>query len=368
MKLRGGVIGFGRMGITHFSILNTHPDVEMVAVCDGSGFILKNAARLIGIESFKEPAKMVDAMALDFVVVSTPTAAHAQMVSMAIEKGLHVFVEKPFTLSVQEGQSLLDMLQGKSIVNQVGYVLRFNDVLMQVKRILENNIIGDLLSFKMEMYGPTVLHGARGSWRSSKSKGGGCLYDFASHSIDLINYLIGPPDDVVGTILQSIHSVGVEDSLCSTFLYESGARGNLLVNWSDPSYRKPIYRFEVLGRKGKVIADLHSFLLFLQQKCSFNGFSEGWNHRYVTDLFRPVQFYLRGYEFSRQFEHFVECISKGAPSTVCSFEDGHKTDIVIERLREDAESRRSEHGYDHFRRQSILRHQSHVGTDSAGSS
>jgi predicted dehydrogenase len=356
------------MGITHFSILNTHPNVEMVAVCDASGFILKNTARYIGVETFKEPGQMLDTMALDFVVVATPTAAHAQTVRMAIEKGLHVFVEKPFAMSAQEGQSILSLLQsnGKPIVNQVGYVLRSNDVFMQVRRLLENKVIGDLLSFKMEMYGPTVLHDAKSSWRSRKSDGGGCLYDFSSHSIDLINYLIGPPDDIVGTVFQSIHSAGVEDALCSTFLYESGARGNLLVNWSDPSYRKPTYRFEAFGRKGKIIADLHSYKLFLQSRCSVNGFSEGWNHRYLTDFFQPVQFYLRGYEFTRQFEHFVDCILKGTPRTACSFEDGHATDIVIERLRKDAENRWPEHGYDHLRRQSILRHQPHVRGESPG--
>lgn len=339
--LRGAIIGFGRMGLTHFSILNALSNVNMVAICDSSGFVLKNAARYLGIEAFKEPGKMLSTADLDFVVVATPTASHTETVAMAIEKGLHVFVEKPFTLDPDQSRRLLDLIDGKNLVNQVGYVLRFNDVLIQVKELVDDSMIGDLLSFKLEMSGPTVLKGARSSWRSKKSEGGGCLYDFASHSIDLINYLFGPPSDVAGTVFQSVYSVGVEDSISSTFLYKSGTRGNLLVNWSDASYRKPSYRLEIFGRKGKIIADLHAYRLFLRSLCSHDGFSEGWNQRYVTDFFRPVQFYLRGYEFTRQLEHFVGCIAEGRQTDVCSFDQAHETDRVIRRLREDAERRPS---------------------------
>jgi predicted dehydrogenase len=337
--LKGGIIGFGRMGLTHFSILNTHPNVALVAVCDSSGFILKNASRYLGIETFKDPQQMIEKVEMDFVVVTTPTAHHADMVLLAIEKGLNVFVEKPFTLNPQQGQEILQLLENKVLVNQVGYVLRFNDVFMQAKKLLDNQVLGELLTFKIEMNGPTLLHDAKQSWRSRKSEGGGCLYDFASHSIDLINYLIGPPDKVVGTVFQSIHSFGVEDAISSTFLYESGTRGNLLVNWSDPSYRKPAYHFEVLGRKGKLIADLHAYKIFFRETPSFDGFTEGWNQRYVTDVFESVRFYLRGYEFTRQLDYFVDCVLEKHPNQICTFQHAFKTDMVIDYIRKSEEAK-----------------------------
>jgi predicted dehydrogenase len=344
------------MGITHFSILNAQPNIELVAICDSSGFVLKNVAKYLDVEVFKDPVKMMDNAGLDFVVVATPTASHSKTVELAIENGLDVFVEKPLALNAEQGRQTLRLLEGKSLINQVGYVLRFNDVFVQVRHLLEKAVIGEVISFKMEMNGPTVLHGAKSSWRSKKTEGGGCLYDFASHGIDLINYLIGPPDEVIGTFFQSIYSAEVEDSISATLLYDSGARGNLLVNWSDPSYRKPSYRLEVFGCKGKIIADLHSYRLFLQSQCSFNGFSEGWNQRYVTDFFQPVQFYVRGYEFTRQLEHFTDCIVKGRQTDVCSFAQAHQTDIVIQQLRQDAERRPSYARKSGFRRQPVLRH------------
>ena len=195
---RGAVVGFARMGLTHFSILNSHPEVHLVAVCDSSHFILKNATRCMDVRTYGDVSKMLDAVILDFNVVATPTVDHASVVMGALEKQLHVFVEKPFVLNARRGQEILGLLSKRPVINQVGYVLRFSDVFMQVKGLLESRVIGDLLRFKMEMNGPTVLHGAKSSWRSRKSERGSCLCDFGSHAIDLIHYLVGVPDKAPG--------------------------------------------------------------------------------------------------------------------------------------------------------------------------
>ena len=338
--LRGAIIGFGRMGLTHFSILDNHPEVQFVAVCDSSSFMLKNIGKYTAVETFKDYRKMIDRSGLDFVIVATPTGMHAETVKYAVQNNLHVFVEKPFALNVKQGQELVEMLKGKKLVNQIGYVIRFNDVFIQVKKLLDAGVLGELLTFKMEMHGPTLLKDAKSGWRSKKKEGGGCLYDFASHSIDLINYLIGVPDEIAGSVLQRIHSVNVEDAICSTFLYKNNLRGNLLVNWSEPSYRKPAYRMEIFGRKGKIVADLHAYKVFFRNKPQFDGFTQGWNQRYITDFVEPVRFYVRGFEFTRQLDYFIDHIVNEIPCEVCNFEDGLKTDMIIERIVEDAAKRR----------------------------
>ena len=341
--LRGGVIGFGRMGITHFAILNSRPDVEITAICDTHSFVRKSIARYLHVAAYSDHENMLREADLDFAVVATPTAMHKIVARCALEQGLHVFVEKPLTLSPDEGRELLAMVESGACVNQVGYVLRFSDVFMQVKRLLDAHAIGDLLSFKMEMRGPTVLRDARGSWRSRRDAGGGCLYDFASHAVDLVNYLIGVPERVVGAVLQTIHSRRVEDALCATFLYPGNLWGNLMVNWSDASCRKPSYRFEVLGRSGKIIADLHTYQAFFREPPNVDGLTEGWNQRYITDFATPIRFYLRGYEFTRQLDYFVDCIEGRASPGVSSFATAWETDTVIARIRASAaQEKRSE--------------------------
>jgi len=337
--LRGSIVGFGRMGLTHYSILNTHPRVEFVAICDSSAFMLKNLAKYVGAATFTDHEKMFREMKPDFAIVATPTATHAQVVECAIDNGIHAFVEKPFALNTDQGRNVLRLLQGKTIVHQVGYVNRFGDVFMRVKNLVDSGAIGEVLTFKTEMNGPTVLHGSKKTWRSKKQEGGGCLYDFASHCVDLVNYFFGPPDDVVGTVFGRIHSDGVEDTVSTTFVYKSGMRGNLLANWSDPSYRKPSCCFEVLGRTGKIIADLHSFKVFFSYAPNLDGFTQGWNQRSYTVFATPVRFFVRGFEFTRQLDHFIDCVLEGRPCRICSFEDGFKTDTIIERIRTDGERR-----------------------------
>lgn len=336
--LRGGIIGFGRMGITHFSILNSHPDVRIAAICDTHGVVRKSAEKYLGVEAYEDYGKMLDEMDLQFVVVATPTGSHKETVKSALARKIHVFVEKPFTLNPEEGRELVSLAEGCAAVNQVGYVIRFSDVFMQVKKLLDRHALGDLLMFKMEMNGPTVLRDTKGNWRSSKGTGGGCLYDFASHAIDLVNYLLGTPDRVTGTVLQSIHSAQAEDAVSTTYVYNSGLRGNILVNWSDPSYRKPAYRFEVLGREGKIVADLHAYKIFFRTQPKMDGFSQGWNERYVTDFAEPCRFYLRGFEFTRQLDHFVDCICGRQQGGIASFAKGLETDAMIAQIRKDAQN------------------------------
>jgi predicted dehydrogenase len=181
--LKGGVIGFGRMGLTHYSILNTHPDVQFVAVCDASKFMLRSLKKYTSLKLFSDYQKMFNEVEMDFVIVATPTISHSSVVKAAIDQGLHMFVEKPFSLTSQEGSELVTMLEGKELVNQVGYFLRFNDVFCAVRQLLEDNLIGEIVHYKNEMYGRTVLKASKSSWRSQKAMGGGCMLDFASHCI-----------------------------------------------------------------------------------------------------------------------------------------------------------------------------------------
>jgi len=333
--LKGTVVGFGRMGITHYSILNRHPQVNFVAVCDSSSFVRNNVAKYLGVETFNDYHKMFREIKPDFAIAAVPTAMHMDVVKAAVLNDAHVFVEKPFTLNPKQGQELLNLLDGKELIHQVGYVARFSDVFRKVKALMDQKVLGELCTFKMEMNGPTVLHGVKNSWRSNKNEGGGCLYDFASHSIDLINYFIGPPDNIVGTAFKRIFSNDVEDAVSSTFIYKEGLRGNLIVNWSDSSYRKPTYNFEVLGREGKIIANLRTLKVFFNKAPDIKEYTKGWNIQYYPSLAEPVRYFVRGFEFTRQSDYFIDCILKDRPCEVCSFDDGLKTDTIIEQIRAD---------------------------------
>ena len=334
--LKAGFIGFGRMGITHFSILNTHPSVEILAVCDQSSTMLNILKKYVNVAVYSDYQQMINNTEFDFVVISTPSDSHSEIINFSIEKNLHIFTEKPFAMTSAEGRKSLDYLEARPLVNQVGYVNRFNEVFMEVKKLLETGVIGEVINFSSEMYGATVLKDSGSSWRAKKKTGGGCMYEFASHCIDLVVYLLGQPNKVVGSIMQSIYSSDVEDLVSSTFIYENGCTGTIMVNWSDETFRKPTNIVTIFGTSGKIIADKHAYKIYLKEADQANGFHQGWNTRYITDFVKSVRFYVRGNEFSRQLDYFVDCIEQKRTDNIASFAEALKTDVVMEEITRDA--------------------------------
>lgn len=162
------------------------------------------------------------------------------------------------------------------------------------------------------------------------------MYEFASHCIDLAIYLCGMPDEVVGSAMQSIYSSQVEDWVSSTFIYDDGSIGKITVNWSDASYRRPTNIITIFGSGGKIIADKHEYKIFLREANSKYGFQKGWNTRYITDFAKSVRFYVRGNEFTRQLDYFIDCIQKGGSDNLASFAEAYKTDIIMEKIAKDA--------------------------------
>ncbi len=324
------------MGITHYSILNTHPLVKIVSVCDQSSTMMKVLSKYVDVKTYNDYEKMLDDSDLNAVIISTPGDSHAEIIRACLKRDLHVFVEKPFSMSVSEGRTVMTELGEKPLVNQVGYVNRFNEVFMEVKKLVSDGVIGDVVNFSSEMYGATVLKDVKSSWRGSKKTGGGCMNEFASHCIDLVVYLLDQPDSVVGSLLQSIYSSEVEDLVSSTFVYDKGFSGTIMANWSDETYRKPTNIVKIMGTGGKIVADKHAYKIYLKEANPERSFDKGWNTRYITDFARSVRFYLRGNEFTSQLDYFIDCIEGKQSENVASFAEGLKTDIVMEEITKDA--------------------------------
>jgi len=334
--LRGGIIGLGRMGITHLSILKSHPDVRIVGICDNSKFVIRamrateKGSDIIICSSYEE---MINKSSLDFVVIATPTKFHSEIINFAIKKNLHVFVEKPFVMYVEEGKKILGSLEGKSLVNQVGYVYRFNDIIAQVKNILTDEIIGSIKYFKVELNSNTIIRKQKLGWRGTPKFGGGCLLEFGSHCIDLAVYLVGVPTRVMGSAFQNVYSSHVEDIVFSTLVYDNNCYGNVFVNWSDSSYRRPTLNIVILGEKGKIIADSHCLKIFSSEPDEKHKLKKGWNTKYITDFAKGVRIYVRGNEFTTQLDYFINCIKNKTMKNLSSFEEALKTDIIIEKIR-----------------------------------
>jgi predicted dehydrogenase len=337
--IRVALIGLGKMGLSHHAIINSHPDVNLVAVCDTSGYMLDVLNKYVGIKCYTDYKKMLNEEQLDAVFIATPSRFHGEMVKAALDMNTHVFCEKPFCLDLDNGQQLMELAESKGLINQVGYHYRFVATFQEMKRLVDANAIGQIHHVRAEAYGPVVLKPKGSTWRASKNEGGGCLYDYACHGIDLVNYIVGRPHSVGGTVLNKIFSRDVEDEVYSTFFYPDGKTGQIAANWSDESYRKMSTIITIWGSNGKITADRQEVNIYLRDGANETlNLNKGWNTRYTTELTKEVWYYLRGEEYSAQIDHFFQSIKSGCCDTRSTFRSALEADLVASMMMKDADS------------------------------
>jgi scyllo-inositol 2-dehydrogenase (NADP+) len=335
--IRTAVVGLGKMGLSHLALLRSHRDVDLVAVCDATGYVLDVLGKYTGLKAYGDYTKLLSDETLDVVIIATPSRFHGAMVRAALERNLHVFCEKPFCLDIAAGAELVKLAEQKRVVNQVGYHNRFVGTFQEARRQLEVGALGQIHHVRAEIYGPVVLRSKNLTWRAQKSEGGGCLYDYACHAIDLLNYLVGPATRVSGTVLNRIFSHDVEDEVYTTLFFPNAISGQLAANWSDESYRKMSVKLGVWGSNGHLVADRQELRIYIRDEPAGNiRLKRGWNMYFTTELTESVDFYLRGDEYSAQIDSIIESVKVRQPETIASFASALATDRVAAMMREDA--------------------------------
>jgi predicted dehydrogenase len=338
--IRTGLIGLGKMGISHCAILNAHPNVDLVGVADTSKLLTWGIGKYSNISMFDDYKKMIDETSPDCVFIATPTSSHFAMAKYCLDKGVNIFLEKPCCLSYQDTSTLRDLAAQKDLLIQVGYHNRFLGTFREVRRLLDEEALGDIYHFSAEAYGPVVIKKKEATWRSNRQEGGGCLYDYASHVINLVGYLLGEISEVRGTRLEHIFSQGVEDAVYSNLITDKGVGGQLSVSWSEESFRKMTTKISISGSKGRIEADAQELKLYLNGSNSPE--QQGWKISYLTDHTPPVDYYLRGEEYSTQIDDFIEKVAAGETESVNAIKYAGETDRAIELLIKDNERDYSE--------------------------
>ncbi|MCC6497750.1 MAG: Gfo/Idh/MocA family oxidoreductase [Propionibacteriaceae bacterium] len=335
--IRLGIVGLGKMGLSHLAIFRAHPDVEVAGICDSSGYLLSVLSKYTGVNTYPDLDSMLADQQLDAVVIATPSWLHGQMVRECLSRGLHVFCEKPFCLDPIESVELTALAEAGGLVTQVGYHYRFVGAFAEVKRLLDAGAIGQVTQVLAEAYGPVVLKPQGGTWRSKKNLGGGSLYDYAAHPLNLLNWYLGEPKAVAGTVLQPVFSAEIDDQVAATLRFGSGATAQLSVNWSDESERKMSTKMTLWGTKGRIHADRQEIQVYLRDGATVPpGYSPGWTVKYTTELTKEVWYYLRGEEYSAQAADFVDRVLTGRTTGVNSFAEAAVTDTSLAMLVADA--------------------------------
>jgi predicted dehydrogenase len=329
-KIRIAIVGLGKMGLSHLAMLRPHPGLDVVAACDATAYLTDVLAKHAGLKCYADFDRMLAEETLDAILIATPSRLHAAMVDKALQRGLHVFCEKPFVLDRADGDRLVAAARERGRVTQVGYHYRFVGAFREASRLVRSGALGQVHHVRAEAFGPVVLRPKGGTWRSAKSEGGGALYDYACHALDLVNFVAGVPTAVSGVVRQSVFSRDVDDEVYCTLHFAGGASGQLSVNWSDESYRKMSTKVSVWGTNGRIVADRQECQIYLRDPHpALPELGRGWTVRYTTDLTDDVWFYLRGEEYSAQIDYFAQSIAQGRLDGENTFASALQTDQLV---------------------------------------
>ena len=333
-KVRIGIIGMGRMGLTHYPIINTHPAVEIVSVADTSSIILDMMKKYIPkLKTYTDFKDLLNARDIDGVIICTPSFLHYDACKLAGENGIAVFCEKPFTTNPEKANELADLFEKKGLVNQVGYVNRYSKLFQDIKEYLEEGLIGKLIHVKGEFYSCTIVKPQTSKgWRSARENGGGATYEMGAHILDLLHFILGKPEKVTGSMMNNVYSEGVEDLMTTNLLFPNNVSSSVFVNWSDVTYRKPMMKLEFFGDKGKIMADFYGLKIYLADASEKHNLIAGWNNMPANMIVSHTPFYVRGNTYTRQLYDFADEILGKKKDVICTFRDAADTQEIIHEI------------------------------------
>jgi predicted dehydrogenase len=321
-QVKIAVIGLGKMGLLHASLLNILPNVKLAALCDISGMIRKIYRRLFRDAFITDDVEKLADLDLNSVYVTTPIPTHFPIVKTIYSKSIahNLFVEKTLASNYDESREICLLAQRSNGVNMVGYMKRFAVTFKKGKEFLNEGIIGELVSFKAYAYSSDF---ADVKGRSIPGSRGGVLSDLGSHALDLALWYFGDLR-VESAEMKSLCGSNVDDAVCVRVSGINGFEGYFDISWCKKDFRMPEIGFIFHGTKGNLKVTDDEVRLELN-----NGESHKW---YRHDLNDNVNFLLGGPEYFREDEHFIRAILNGRQAEP-DFSEAAKVDLLIDQIK-----------------------------------
>ena len=190
--MKAAVVGGGFIGNAHVEALRRLGDVEVAALCDEYN-VREKAEELHIPYSCTDFRQMLDEVKPDTVHICTPNHTHYSIARYAIEKGVHVVCEKPFTSTTEEARELTELAEKNKVKGMVDFHNRFYPVPLQMKDMVSKGKLGKTISVHGAYIQDWLLFDTDYSWRLDAKKGGRlrAVADIGSHWLDLVQYITG---------------------------------------------------------------------------------------------------------------------------------------------------------------------------------
>lgn len=328
--VRLAIIGLGKMGLLHASILNVSKNVELVALCDKSPMLRRVLKKLLKNVYLAEDLMQLSNLNLDAVLVTTPIRTHFPIIKKVFANRIarNIFTEKTLASNYTEATELSEMAKSYQGTMMVGYMKRFGVTFKKVKSFLDERILGDLQSFDAYAYSSDYAE-ISGSSRKS-GHGDGVLSDLGSHIVDMALWYFGKLEVKSGTLTLA-RGLDCEDTASFEVVGNSGSlNGHFGVSWSMSEYRMPEFGMVVRGTEGVIRANDDQVTLELKNKPTAK-----W---YRHDLNDSVGFLIGAAEYFREDEEFINSVVSHKPVD-SDFGSASKVDHLLDQVKEKADKK-----------------------------
>jgi len=251
-------IGWGMIGCGDVTEVKSGPGFQkaehsrLVAVMRRNGDMAKDYARRHGVPKWYDTADALIAdPEVDAVYIATPPYAHKPYTLMAARAGKPVYVEKPMAMNFAECRAMLEACRDANVPLLVAYYRRALDRFLKVKQIVQTGEIGQPRAVTIALHRPHVpLPPGVTDWRVDPAvAGGGRFVDMACHTLDFLDYVLGPIRTAQGVATNQAKHHPAEDIVAAAFEFSSGVEGVGLWWFASPT---SMDRTEILGTLGRV--------------------------------------------------------------------------------------------------------------------
>jgi predicted dehydrogenase len=221
MMIKIAIIGMGVMGQNHYRVLQKIQGAKIVGLCDIA------ADDKFAHKLYKDLDDMLNSIDIDAVIIATPTFLHKDVALKCINKGIHLFIEKPVASTVADGKIILKELNKKGLKAVVGHIERFNSVVQALQKEIKNKEIYSINITRIGPFPPRIADV-------------GILTDLAVHDIDLIRF-ISQKSIINKSIFKSkkIHNHH-EDNAILSFAMDDDIVASITTNWLTPFKKRTV--------------------------------------------------------------------------------------------------------------------------------
>ena len=234
--VRWGIVGLGDIAARAVApAIQAHAGSELVAICRRDPQLLDQYAQEFGVsQAYTSYDDMLAAGGLDAVYVATPVNLHGPQTLAALERGMHVLVEKPMAMDAAEAARMVETADGAGLKLGIAFYHRFYPINLRVREIVESGELGELIALHANTSGPfTMTPDDPKYWRVDRAQsGGGPLMDLGSHRLDIFYSLAGRAAQVAAFSDQRVIPGDVEDTTSVIVQYHSGVQATISALWS----------------------------------------------------------------------------------------------------------------------------------------